>query len=150
MPRTAPVHPSKLTGQSRALHCDAVRKATSLDTLREAASGAVFRLVVDYGEAYVLLTTGHAPRRGKSSPKLVEVVFVLKRLETFGRDHKIFGSARWPGYRAPAEIRLTRDNKQRALRIGAGTDRGGVCDDGWIVGQVGDIVSARLDLEDVI
>jgi len=142
MQRTAPVHPSKLVGAARARYLADSRKAKTLNALREAKTGKTLLLVCDYGEAYALLTTGRAPRRSKHFPKSVEITFVLESLETDGKDHRLRGSARWPGYEAPAEIRLTQDDKQRSILIGNEADRGGLFE-GWFVGCVGDILTAR-------
>ena len=143
MQRVAPVHPSKLVGAARARYLADSRKAKTLNALREAKTGKALLLVCDYGEAYALLTTGRAPRRGRHSPKHVEITFVLESLETDGKDHRLRGSSRWPGYEAPAEIRLTQDDKQRSILVGNEDDRGGLLDDTWVFGCVGDILTAR-------
>ena len=142
MQRVAPVHPSKLVGAARARYLADSRKAKTLNALREAKVGKVLLLVCDYGEAYALLTTGRAPRRAKHSPKHVEITFVLESLETFGKDQRLHGTAFWAGFSARAEIRLTQDDKQRSILIGNEADRGGLFE-GWFVGCVGDILTAR-------
>ena len=141
MQRAAPVHPSKLTGAARAQHVAEARKAKSLDALREAKVGAKLLLSCDYGEAYALITTGRTPRRAQHFAKLVEITFVLERLETSGKDRRLLGTASWPGFAAPAEIRLTHDGKQRSILLGNEDDRGGLFE-GWFVGCVGDLLSA--------
>jgi hypothetical protein len=142
MQRNAPVHPSKLVGEARKLYVARSRQSSKLTKLHDAVVGAAFRLAIDYGEAQSLLVRGGAPRRGAHFPARVEIVFRLERLEIYGRDRKLFGTARWQSFVVPAEIRLTRDDKQRAIVIGDPDEPGGLCEN-WFVGCVGDILTAR-------